>query len=68
MMFRETVANGGITWTPGQGLCIDEDLVEVTQPSIDDGVGSMMKIWSLKRMKPLNQLELKAIKELHILQ
>ncbi|XP_030473357.2 L10-interacting MYB domain-containing protein-like [Syzygium oleosum] len=39
-MFRETVANGGITWTPGQGLRIDEDLVEVTQPSIGDGVGS----------------------------
>ena len=30
MMFRETVANGGITWTPGQGLHIDEDLVEIT--------------------------------------
>jgi len=39
MMFRDTVATGGITWNPTQGLRVDND-VETTQPGIDDVVGS----------------------------
>ncbi|XP_056166310.1 L10-interacting MYB domain-containing protein-like [Syzygium oleosum] len=39
MMFRDTVATGGVTWNPGQGLCINND-VEVTQPGMDDVAGS----------------------------
>ncbi|XP_018719187.2 L10-interacting MYB domain-containing protein-like [Eucalyptus grandis] len=38
-MFRDTVATGGITWNPAQGLCVDEN-VDATQPNIDDAIGS----------------------------
>ncbi|KAL3726343.1 hypothetical protein ACJRO7_031262 [Eucalyptus globulus] len=38
-MFRDTVATGGITWNPAQGLCVDEN-IDATQTNIDDAIGS----------------------------